>query len=327
MAFYSPDAAMGQRLSSLVEGLAAGEGCGVPASQLAITWLRYPRSLRAAASAAAARSAPARRSDQEDGALMGRGASWRGDQGQDPGALVQLPYLVAVERWLQRDLLIDGADLRRALAAMVRQGCLEATSHLVDVLSGTTSGPSLPPERQLLWERQRELVNGWLASLGWPELQGCRACQKLWAGVPYGREQASLREDGANGNSFSSEGLARLLQGVMADSLVSPPACARMRDLLRWGPDQGDGDGPRPSPLGALLPPEARLWGLVASRSLGGGLALYGEVEGQEPFLVVLLDAQAAAQRGGAASRAGMGDVRDDGTAALLAALLGELLS
>ena len=70
---------------------------------------------------------------------------------------------------------------------MIRDSSNDATSLVVDLLSGTTSGPSLPPERMAHWVKQRQLVNGWLSELGWPELQGCNACQKTWGDGPYGR--------------------------------------------------------------------------------------------------------------------------------------------
>ena len=79
------------------------------------------------------------------------------------------PELIA-EAWLQRQLLEDGEELRRALADMIRDSSNDATGLVLDLLSGTTSGPSLPPERFEAWRRQRQLVNGWLAGLGWPEL-------------------------------------------------------------------------------------------------------------------------------------------------------------
>ena len=127
---------MDQTLSSLVEELDAAVGAPL-SRQLAITWLRYPNGLNVAA------ETTAREPLHRGAASMGRGASWQGERCLDPGALIQLPYLVAVEAWMQRDLLPEEPELRRALAAMVRQGSPEATAYVVDRLSGTTGGPSL----------------------------------------------------------------------------------------------------------------------------------------------------------------------------------------
>ena len=158
MAFYSPDPLMGQTLSSLVAALENGGRSGL-ARQLSITWLRYPVSLlQRGANGDAAGLAE----------IQARGASWAGERQRYPASVVKLVYLIAAEAWLQRQLLEDGEELRRALADMIRDSSNDATGLVLDLLSGTTSGPSLPPERFGPWMRQRQLVNGWLAGLAWP---------------------------------------------------------------------------------------------------------------------------------------------------------------
>ena len=140
MAFYSPDGSMDQRLASLVQRLADERGEAL-ASGLSITWLRYPDSLLQQdqeSHVAGWPSTPAVGSRSP-----ARGASWQGAQPRDPGDLVQLPYLIASERWLQRGLLEEEPELGRAQFAMIRQGSHDATSYVVDRLSGTTSGPAL----------------------------------------------------------------------------------------------------------------------------------------------------------------------------------------
>jgi hypothetical protein len=284
MAFYSPDAAMGQQLATALLRIEAAGHPGL-GERLAITWLRYG-------------PAPLPPGDHPGAASASRGAigaGWRSGVLQDPGGLERLAYLVACERWLQRDLLLDSAELRGAMAAMARDGSPDAIGLVVDLLSGTTSGPSLPAARQRAWGQQRLLVNQWLASLGWPELEGCNACQKRWRDGPYGRERDWFGADGSNANRFSSDALARLLDGVISAALVSPPACQRLRSLLL-----------RPHAL--ELPTGLPLWGLVDGTGLCRHGVLYGEPEGQPPFLLVVLD-------------------RGEATDPLLPALLQELLS
>lgn len=289
MAFYSPDASMDQRLSALVQSLE-----GEVADGLSITWLRFPQSLL-----------PQGRDRQDEGRdsrfaaavpeppVQARGASWRGTRLRDSGALVRLPYLIATERWLQRGLLEDEPELRRAERAMIRQGSHEATSYVVDRLSGTTSGPALPAHQRLAWAAQRQLVNGWLASLGWPELEGCNAAQKTWQDGPYGRERDFLGSAMENANRFSSDGLARLLQELLAGALISPPACQRMRGLLAIQPDDEELSVPFLPSLLAALPTapsgSRRLWGQAGRTPRSLQLALYGECPGEDPMLLVML--------------------------------------
>lgn len=293
MAFYSPDASMDQRLTALVQSLAQEHGSAA-AGDLSITWLRYPRSLLAKRGLTAAEPAPSQHAafPQDDSPHPATGASWQGGQLRDPGRLVHLPYLIAVERWLRRELLEEEPELRRALATMVRSGSALAASHVVDRLSGTTSGPVLPPHHRNAWCQQRRLVTGWLASLGWPELEDANACQKTWGEVPYGRELEFLGPSRENANRLSSEGLARMLEAVMAGDLISPPACQRMRALLAMHREGNDPDTPATTTLEGLMPATGgiwRLWGLADRRTPSAHLAIYGEADGQDPFLLTVL--------------------------------------
>ena len=282
MAFYSPDPLMGQTLSSLVAAL-ENSGRSGSARQLSITWLRYPVSLlQRGANGDAAGLAQ----------IQARGASWLGERQRYPASVVKLVYLIAAEAWLQRQLLEDGEELRRALADMIRDSSNDATGLVLDLLSGTTSGPSLPLERFGPWMRQRQLVNGWLAGLAWPELEGCNACQKTWGDGPYGRERDFYGDQQQNRNSLSTEATARLLQSVIAGSMVSPPASARMQALLSRSLDPAlraaDPENQVDGFIGAGLPIGARLWSKAGWMSRARHDAAYVEAEGADPFLLVI---------------------------------------
>ncbi len=207
--------------------------------------------------------------------------------------MVKLVYLIAAEAWLQRRLLADGPELRGALEAMARQSANDATSLVVDLLSGTCSGPALPPRPYGAWVRRRQLVNQWLESLRWPELRGCNACQKTWAEGPWGREAQFYGVDRGNRNRLSSDAVARLLHGVIGGALVSPPACQRMRALLerpidaasRAAEPENQVDGF----LGAGLPAGARLWSKAGWMSQARHDAAYVEAQGRAPMLLVVL--------------------------------------
>lgn len=294
MAFYSPDASMDQRLTALRERL-AGEGGGALADGLSITWLRYDVSLPAQGQESQAANGW-RAVAGVGSASPARGASWQGSRLRDPGDLVQLAYLIASERWLQQGMLEEESELRRALLAMIRLGSHDATSYVVDRLSGTTSGPALAPASREAWLAQRLLVNGWLASLGWPELEGCQALHKTWQDGPYGRERDCLGTAPQPANRFSSDGFARLFEGVMAGTLISPPACQRMRSLLAGLEHEGMAEVvDPPAGLAPLLPLAGpgwrRFWGRGSGGQHGRGVALYGEGEGEglAPTLLVIL--------------------------------------
>jgi hypothetical protein len=282
MAFYSPDPAMGQILHQLVARLEQ-EGRPGLGEQLSITWLRYSAPLIGAAEGTSA---------EAFWAQPPAGAGWAGERLRYPASVVKLVYLVAAETWLQRQLIDDDPELRRALADMVRDSGNEATGLVVDLLSGTTSGPSLPPERYQAWCRQRRLVNDWLSRLGWSEAEGVNACQKTWAEGPYGREREFYGPGLENRNRLSTDFTARLLHGVVAGALVSPPACRRMVDLLRRSLDPAalaaDPENQVDGFLGGGLPEGARLWSKAGWMSQARHDAAYMEVDGRQPMLLVV---------------------------------------
>lgn len=282
MAFYSPDAAMGAILEDHLHSLELQGRPGL-ASQVSITWLRYQRSLIGAAEA----------SDS----LMPwlepvAGAAWAGSTARYPASVVKLFYLAATEAWLQRQLLEDGPELRRAMADMIRDSSNDATAVLVDWLTGTTSGPDLPERPLRAWIEARQLVNQWYASQGWPEFEGCNVCQKTWGDGPYGRERQFYGPELENRNRLSTDATARLMQVIMAGALVSPPACTRMRELLSRSLDSelraADSENQVDGFIGAGLPAAARLWSKAGWMSQARHDAAYVEIEGRAPFLLVI---------------------------------------
>jgi hypothetical protein len=297
MAFYSPDPAMAQILADLVRALEL-EGRPGLAQQLSITWVRYDQSLVGRA----ADLAP-----EQFWALPVQGASWAGDRLRYPASVVKLVYLVAAEAWRQADLLEETPELRRALADMICDSSNDATSLVLDLLTGTTSGPALPLQRMAPWVEQRQVVNRWLVDLGWPELEGCNACQKTWGDGPYGREREFYGAQLENRNRLSTDAVARLLQGVMASALVSPPAGARMRAVLSRSLDPAqraaDPDNQVDGFIGEGLPPGSRLWSKAGWMSQARHDAAYVEAPaenasaGASPFLVVIFSEGQACAR------------------------------
>ena len=116
-------------------------------------------------------------------------ASYRGDAQIYPASVVKLFYLVAAHRWLEDGKLQDTGELRRALRDMIVQSYNEATHYIVDLLTGTTSGPELSPSELKKWTKKRDAVNRYFASLGYTNIN---VNKKPWCEGPYGREtQAS----------------------------------------------------------------------------------------------------------------------------------------
>ena len=261
---------MASRLEAVLDQLDA-EGRPGLRNSLSITWIRY--------------------ADVVPECGQGFGASWGEQRCVYPASVVKLFYAVAVEQWLQRDLIPDGDELQRAMGDMIGDSSNDATGLVVDLLTGTTSGPELHGERWLLWQRQRRLVNDWLAELHWPELDGVNCCQKTWGDGPYGRERRFYGADNANCNALSTAATARMLEAVMTGAVVSPPACRRLQVLLDRSLDpvqrQADPENQVDGFLGEGLPEDCRLWSKAGWMSQARHDAAWWQQPDQPPTLLV----------------------------------------
>ncbi|MEL6814710.1 MAG: serine hydrolase [Cyanobacteria bacterium J06598_3] len=161
------------------------------------------------------------------------GASYRGVELIEPDALVQLFYLVAMHVWLEQGMAQLSPEIARALADMTTEGAHDATSFIVDVLSGTTSGPAIPAGPFETWQSQRNIVNRYFQQLGWPELRAINLNQKTWNEGPYGREREFFGKAFDNRNQLTTEATARLLHSIIGGVSVSGPRSQAMMKLLQ----------------------------------------------------------------------------------------------
>jgi len=270
MAFYRPDPEMASRLETLMDELSADGRPGLRNS-LAVTWIRY--------------------GDQQPDAGQGVGAGWNEERLLYPASVVKLFYAVAVERWLQQDLIPESDELQRALRDMIGDSSNDATGLVMDLLTGTSSGPALQGTAWELWQRQRQLVNDWLVSLAWPELDGVNCCQKTWGDGPYGREKQFYGADNGNRNALSTRATARMLEAVMTGDVVSPPACRRLRQLLDRSLDperrKADPENQVDGFLGEGLAQGTRLWSKAGWMSQARHDAAWWQHGDQPPMLLV----------------------------------------
>ena len=271
MAFYRPDPVMESELARLLDRLAA-EGRPDLQSSLAVTWIRYD--------------------EQQPSPGHGFGATWSEGRPLYPASVVKLIYAVAVEDWIRGGILPESDELRRALRDMIADSSNDATGLVLDLLSGTTSGPSLPPERWRAWKRQRQLVNAWLRRLDWPELEGVNCCQKTWGEGPYGRERDFYGPGNDNRNALTTAATARMLEAVMLDAVVSPPACKRLRELLFRSLDplqrKADPENQVDGFLGEGLPEGSVLWSKAGWMSEARHDAAWWRAPGRQPMQLVV---------------------------------------
>ena len=134
-----------------------------------------------------------------------------------PASIVKLVYAFAVYAWIEKGILDFDKEINQASFDMLFHSSNDATSFIVDILTGTTSGPSLDENNWEKWKFQRNLINEWITKLNWEELYGMNCCQKTWENGPFGREKDFYGINNENMNLMSTDGTAKILQTIMQD--------------------------------------------------------------------------------------------------------------
>jgi len=132
-----------------------------------------------------------------------------------PASVVKLVYSLAIYYWIENKTILSEIQVDEAIQEMLQNSSNDATSFIVDLLTGTTSGPSLEGEIFNRWKYQRAIINDWLKSLNWEELQNFNCCQKTWEDRPYGREKDFYSTSNKNRNSMTTDGTARIMEEIM----------------------------------------------------------------------------------------------------------------
>jgi hypothetical protein len=212
-------------------------------------------------------------------------ASYRGDVPIYPASVVKLFYLVAAHRWLEDGTITDSEELRRAIRDMIVNSYNEATHYVVDLITGTTSGPELPADEMDAWREKRNAINRYFASLGYTHIN---ANQKPWCEGPYGRERLFVGKQYENRNQLTTDATARLLMEIVEGRAVSPARSAQMKKLLERDPfrkteepDQGN------DYTGLALPAGAKLWSKAGWTDTVRHDAAYVELPNGARFVLV----------------------------------------
>jgi beta-lactamase class A len=221
-----------------------------------------------------------------------RGFTYRGVERIYPASVVKLFYLVAAQEWLEKGMTQSSSELERAMHDMIVDSSNDATSLVLDILSGTTSGPELASGPFDTWKYQRQIVNRYYQSLGWEDLETINVCQKTWGDGPYGRERAFYGELFENRNMLTTNATARLLHSIVGGVAVSSARSQQMMGILKRNnnpdnlpkveEDQVTGF------IGGGLPQDSQLWSKAGWTSQVRHDAAYIEIPGKRPYLLVV---------------------------------------
>ncbi len=264
--FFRPDPALQSTLERILEETWETFP-QLAQNQIAVTWTAYDPPYRVNTGGAL--------SAEEFWQYQPRGASYRGVELIEPAGLVSLFYLVAMHVWLEQGMVPPSAEIDRALTDMMLTDSHEAIGYVLDVLSGTTSGPELPPGPNETWQHQRNIVNRYFQQLGWPELRAVNLSQKTWCNGPYGRELFFLGEVLENRNLLSTEATARLLHSIVGGVSVSSARSQKMMALMKTARHD-------------LAHAAARLWSKTDFSNRVGHSVAYVEADSCHPYQLVI---------------------------------------
>jgi beta-lactamase class A len=223
-------------------------------------------------------------------------ASYRGDVQIYPASVVKLFYLVAAHQWMEEGKLPDTEELRRALHDMIVESYNEATHYVVDLLTGTTSGPELPSAELDEWVNKRNVVNRYFASLGYTNIN---VNKKPWCEGPYGRETQAIKAFKPSRNMLTTDATARLMTEIVTGKAVSAKRSAEMMELLKRDPfGTVDKDPDNQSKFtGPALPPGSKLWSKAGWTSETRHDAAYIELPNGAKFVFVTFTVDQANNR------------------------------
>ncbi|MBD0388246.1 MAG: serine hydrolase [Nostoc sp. C3-bin3] len=282
MVFFNKD----DQLENLGNGILDATWAAFPTlarNQIALTWVVYDPPVRVNTGGALTPNAfwdhPV------------RGFTYRGVERIYPASVVKLFYLVAVNEWLEKGMTQNSKELERALRDMIVDSSNDATSLVVDILSGTTSGPELPTGPFETWKYQRNIVNRYYQSLGWEEMETINVCQKTWGDGPYGRERAFVGELLENRNMLTTNAIARLLHSIVGGVAVSSARSQAMMAMLKRPLNDLPTDTEENQVTGFLgrgLTENAQIWSKAGWTSQVRHDAAYIEIPEQRPYLLVV---------------------------------------
>ncbi|HEY9627497.1 MAG TPA: serine hydrolase [Coleofasciculaceae cyanobacterium] len=224
--------------------------------------------------------------------------AYRGTELIYPASVVKLFYLVAVQEWQEKAMLPPSEEVDRAVRDMMVDSSNDATSLVVDVLTGTTSGPDLSAAPFETWKQQRNIVNRYFQSLGWADLEGININQKTWCDGAYGRERSFLGAALENRNRLTTNAVAMLLHSIIGGVAVSSERSQAMMALMKRHLDPAvqlaDPNSQVVGFLGAGLPQTAQIWSKAGETSQVRHDAAYIELPDRRPCILVVFTEGAA---------------------------------
>ena len=194
MSFYYLSKEMGVALNNILSRVCSNDKEYLN-EDLAITWINYK--------------------SENNNLFKGYGFGINNRKKIYPASIVKLVYALASYDWIRKGRLVISEEISDAVEKMLFYSSNNATSFLVDILTGTTSGPCIEGKSWENWKYQRGIINDWLKELNWEELCGINCCQKTWEDGPFGREKEFYEYQNQNRNIMTTDATAKILEEIM----------------------------------------------------------------------------------------------------------------
>ena len=132
-----------------------------------------------------------------------------------PASIVKLVYGLATFSWIKTKKILLSKEISNAVQKMLFYSSNDATSFIIDIITGTTSGPCIEGVSWENWKYQRSIINDWLKELNWNEVNEINCCQKTWDDRPFGREKEFYGIENKNRNMMTTDSTARIMEEIM----------------------------------------------------------------------------------------------------------------
>jgi len=229
-------------------------------------------------------------------------ASHRGNVQIYPASVIKIFYVVAAHQWMEDGRMPDTPEMRRAMYDTIVYSYNESTSYILDWLTGTTSGPELPPAELETWHNKRNAVNRYFSLLGYANIN---ANKKPWGEGPYGRETQAIAAFDPKRNWLTTEATARIMVEIATGRSVTPERSKQMMELLKRDfsppvvpdPKLAEHSDQAREFTARGLPADAKLWSKAGWMSTERHDATYIELAGGAKFVLIVFTSKHANEK------------------------------
>ena len=156
-------------------------------------------------------------------------AEYRGEAKIYAASVVKMFYMSYYFRLVEDGKLKPTKEVERGVRDMIVDSGNEATGYILDVLTGTTSGPEISPKKFSKWKKKRNVVNRYFTSLGYKNIN---VNQKTHCEDAYGVEQQFRNYKGDNRNMLTTNASARLVKEIVLGESVTKARSEQMKELM-----------------------------------------------------------------------------------------------